>query len=74
MATLLLENGADINAVDELGKTPLDIASESKKGFLVVQLLIERGALRSTEESRRLRAVHPEPQSDLVKSSGSCVQ
>ncbi|KAH9253359.1 hypothetical protein BASA81_008710 [Batrachochytrium salamandrivorans] len=42
IAEYLLEAGATATGQDGMGKTPLHLASESEKGFLVVDLLLER--------------------------------
>jgi ankyrin repeat protein len=45
MAKLLLENGADVNAVSSDGRSSLDYALFSGCGLAVVELLLEYGAM-----------------------------
>jgi ankyrin repeat protein len=46
MVMFLLEKGADINARDNLGRTPLQFAHDNSKGAAVVDLLQQLGAAR----------------------------
>ena len=41
---ILIENGADINAPDYLGKIPLHYAASDNNNAEVVKILIENGA------------------------------
>ena len=63
IARVLLDHGAEANAVDNLFRTPLDLVAaglyESKEGGArVAQLLLERGADANALDLNRQSALH----------------
>jgi ankyrin repeat protein len=49
-ARLLIEQGADVNATDEYGRTPLHGAARNENGFEIAKFLIEKGADVNTND------------------------
>lgn len=54
---LLLENGADVNGVDDDGETPLIYASRALR-LEIVRLLLEKGASVASQTQGKLTALH----------------
>lgn len=71
IAALLLEHGAEVNAVSLQG-TPLDVADYYKAGG-VRKLLLERGAVRATDAEKKAREQQRERRlAEIGKPRKSC--
>jgi hypothetical protein len=66
-----IASGADVNARDAFGRTPLDLANESKHAR-VAAVLEGRGAVRSTRESRQRAIERVNAQASAKPSFSSC--
>ena len=55
---LLLDQGADVNKVSLLGRTPLLVAAETYGTLETVKLLLQKGAEVNVVDNARVHAAH----------------